>query len=145
MSLVVKDVDTLTFVIQEKILKSIQANTDYLEATLKEAAEDTKTRFELMETQLKMTELDLNIKFNMKIEKAEGNLTLRIDENSTRLTTVEETLASLLKAEKEQNATNKALTDFLVSNFWPIKKLLPLFEVRLLLHPSFTPRLSVDQ
>ncbi|GAB2292679.1 hypothetical protein Dimus_026916, partial [Dionaea muscipula] len=34
-----------------------------------------------------------------EIDKAEENLTQKIDENSTRLTTVEETLASLLKAQ----------------------------------------------
>ncbi|GAB2276342.1 hypothetical protein Dimus_011072, partial [Dionaea muscipula] len=85
---VVKDIvaattDAVEKTAEEKIPKSIQDNTDYLEATLKEAAEDTKTRFELMETKLKMTELDLNINFNMKIDKAEGNLTQKIDENST--------------------------------------------------------------
>ncbi|GAB2281382.1 hypothetical protein Dimus_015978, partial [Dionaea muscipula] len=96
---------------------SIPANTDYLEATVKEAAEDTKTRFELMESKLKVTELDLNINFNLKIAKAEENLSQKIDENSTRLSSVEETLASLLKAQQEQNETNKALTDFLISYF----------------------------
>ncbi|GAB2299208.1 hypothetical protein Dimus_033280, partial [Dionaea muscipula] len=86
---------------EEKIPKSIKANTDYLEATLEEVVEDPRTRFELMETKLKMTELDLNINFNMKIDKDEANLTRHIGENSSRLTTVEETLASLLKAQQE--------------------------------------------
>ncbi|GAB2299306.1 hypothetical protein Dimus_033378, partial [Dionaea muscipula] len=99
MSLVAKDVDTHTYAIQEKITKSIKANTDYLEATLKEAAEDTKTRFELIESKLKVIELDLNINFNMKIDKAEKNLAQQIGENSSRITNVEETLASLLKAQ----------------------------------------------
>ncbi|GAB2301529.1 hypothetical protein Dimus_035546, partial [Dionaea muscipula] len=77
-----------------------------------EAVEDTKTRFELMESKLKVNELDLNINFNPKIAKAEENLSQKIDENSQRLTNVEETLASLLKSQQKQNATNKALTDF---------------------------------
>ncbi|GAB2269076.1 hypothetical protein Dimus_004006, partial [Dionaea muscipula] len=92
MSLVAKDMDTLTIAIQEKIPRSIQANTDYLEATVKEAAEETKTRFELMESKLKVTELDLNINFNLKIAKTEENLSQKIDENSTRLSSVDETL-----------------------------------------------------
>ncbi|GAB2273409.1 hypothetical protein Dimus_008204, partial [Dionaea muscipula] len=74
MSLVVKDVDTLDHAIQENIPRLIQANTDYIEATLKEAANDTNTRFKLMESKLKVTELDLNIYFNLKIAKAEENL-----------------------------------------------------------------------
>ncbi|GAB2292714.1 hypothetical protein Dimus_026951, partial [Dionaea muscipula] len=93
--------------------RSIQVNIDYIEATLKEAVEDTKTRFELMESKLKVIELDLNINFNPKIAKAEENLSHKIDGNSQRLTNVEETLASLLKSQQKQNATNKALTDFL--------------------------------
>ncbi|GAB2271199.1 hypothetical protein Dimus_006043, partial [Dionaea muscipula] len=56
------------------IPRSIQANTDYIEATLKEAADETKTRFELMESKLKITELDLSMNFNLKIAKAEENL-----------------------------------------------------------------------
>ncbi|GAB2268845.1 hypothetical protein Dimus_003788, partial [Dionaea muscipula] len=71
--------------------------------------DDTKTRFELMESKLKVTKLDLS----MKITMAEGNLGQKIDANSTRLSSVEETLAGLLNAQQEQNATNKALTDFL--------------------------------
>ncbi|GAB2276002.1 hypothetical protein Dimus_010744, partial [Dionaea muscipula] len=57
MSLVVKDVDTLAYAIQEK-----------------------------------------------------ETLGMKIDDNGRRLANVEETLASLLKAQQEQNATNKALT-----------------------------------
>ncbi|GAB2294654.1 hypothetical protein Dimus_028850, partial [Dionaea muscipula] len=56
--------------------------TDYLEGKIDEASEDTKTHFELMETKLKMTELDLNINFNMMIDKAETNPTQQIGENS---------------------------------------------------------------
>ncbi|GAB2278312.1 hypothetical protein Dimus_012997, partial [Dionaea muscipula] len=99
MGLVTKDVDTLTYAIQEKIPRSIQDNTDYIEATVKEAAEDTKTHFELIESKLKVTELDLNINFNLKIAKAEENLSQKIDGNSQRLTNMEETLANLLKAQ----------------------------------------------
>ncbi|GAB2287858.1 hypothetical protein Dimus_022213, partial [Dionaea muscipula] len=80
----------------EKIPKSIQANTDYIKAKVKEVAEDTKTRFELMESKMKVTELDLNINFNLKIAMDEENLSQKIDDNSERLTNVEETLASLL-------------------------------------------------
>ncbi|GAB2273284.1 hypothetical protein Dimus_008084, partial [Dionaea muscipula] len=87
------------------------------DATVKEAAEDTKTHFKLMESKLKVTELDLNINFNLKIAKAKENLGKKIDENSSRISNVEETLASLLKAQQEQNVTNKALIDFLVTNF----------------------------
>ncbi|GAB2292869.1 hypothetical protein Dimus_027099, partial [Dionaea muscipula] len=36
-----------------------------------------------------------------EIAKAEENLAQKIDENSTRLSTMEETLASLLKAQQE--------------------------------------------
>ncbi|GAB2286164.1 hypothetical protein Dimus_020590, partial [Dionaea muscipula] len=101
----------------EKFPKSIKANTDYLENKIDEPSKDTKSYFELMETKLKVTELDLNINFNMKIAKDEENLSQKIDENSTGLSTVEKTLASLLKAQQEQNATNKALTYFMVCNF----------------------------
>ncbi|GAB2273768.1 hypothetical protein Dimus_008547 [Dionaea muscipula] len=101
MGLVTKDVDTLIISIQEKIPRSIFANTDYIEKKIDEAKEDSKTRFELMESKLKMTELDLSINFNLKIAKAEENLGQKIDENSSRLSTVEETLASLLKAQQE--------------------------------------------
>ncbi|GAB2268583.1 hypothetical protein Dimus_003538, partial [Dionaea muscipula] len=105
-------------VLEEEIIpKSIQANTDYMENKIDEASKDTKTHFELQDTKLKVTELDLNINFNMKIAKAEENLGQKIDENSSRLSTVEETLSSLLKAQQEQNETNKALTYFLVTNF----------------------------
>ncbi|GAB2278732.1 hypothetical protein Dimus_013407 [Dionaea muscipula] len=68
MSLVTKDVDTLTYAIQEKIPKCIATDNDYIEK---------------------------------KIAKAEENLGQKIDENSSRLSTVEETLASLLKAQQE--------------------------------------------
>ncbi|GAB2292469.1 hypothetical protein Dimus_026707 [Dionaea muscipula] len=94
-----KPIEALGEKSKEKIPKSIQANTDYIENKIDEAEKDTKTRFELMETKLKMTELDLNINFNMKIDKAEANLTQQIGENSARLSTVEETLANLLKAQ----------------------------------------------
>ncbi|GAB2273346.1 hypothetical protein Dimus_008144 [Dionaea muscipula] len=67
----------------------------------------------LIEKKIQLNELDLNINFNRKIDKAEENLTQKIGENSARLTNVEETLANHLKAQQEQNATNKALTDFL--------------------------------
>ncbi|GAB2294751.1 hypothetical protein Dimus_028946 [Dionaea muscipula] len=88
MGLVTKDVDTLIISINEKIPRSIRANTDFIEATVKEAKEDAKARFELMETKLKMTELDVNINVNLKIAKAEENLGQKIDENSSRLSTV---------------------------------------------------------
>ncbi|GAB2283123.1 hypothetical protein Dimus_017653, partial [Dionaea muscipula] len=117
MSLVTKDVDTLTRAIRDDIHRSIQDNTDHIENKIDEVSKDVKTCFELMETKLKMTELDLSINFNMKLAKAEENLGLKINENSTRLTTMEETLAELLKAQKEQNETNKALTDFLIVKF----------------------------
>ncbi|GAB2265523.1 hypothetical protein Dimus_000572, partial [Dionaea muscipula] len=103
MSLVTKDVDLLTRAIRDDIPQSIQDHTDHIEALLKGVADDTKTRFELVESKLKVTELDLS----MKITMDEGNLGKKIDENSSRLTTVEETLAGLLKAQQEQNATNK--------------------------------------
>ncbi|GAB2299597.1 hypothetical protein Dimus_033659, partial [Dionaea muscipula] len=85
--------------------------------TMKEVAEDTKTHFELMESKLKVIELDLNINFNLKIAKAEENLSQKINSNSQRLTNVEETLASLFNDQQEKNETNKPLTDFLISNF----------------------------
>ncbi|GAB2278520.1 hypothetical protein Dimus_013199, partial [Dionaea muscipula] len=53
------------------------------------------------------------IELNMKITMTEGNLGRKIDENSSKLSNVERTLAELLKAQKEQNKTNKALTHFL--------------------------------
>ncbi|GAB2292554.1 hypothetical protein Dimus_026789, partial [Dionaea muscipula] len=92
MSLVVKDVDTLARIIKENIPMSIKANTDYMENKFYEASEDVKTCFKLMETKLKMTELVLSINFSMKLAKAEENLGLKIDENSTRLSSIEETL-----------------------------------------------------
>ncbi|GAB2286055.1 hypothetical protein Dimus_020479, partial [Dionaea muscipula] len=113
MSLVTKDVDLLTRVIRENIPQSIQESTDFIEATVKEVSKDVQTRFELMESKMKVSEIDLNIKFT----EAEGNLGRKIDEDSIRLSNVEETLAGLLKAQQEQNETNKALTDFLVTNF----------------------------
>ncbi|GAB2275761.1 hypothetical protein Dimus_010512, partial [Dionaea muscipula] len=117
MSLVVKYVDNLIRAIKDDIPRSIQANTNHIEDKIAEALKDIKTRFELMESKLKMTELDVNINFNLKITKAEENLGQKIDENSSRLFTVEETLASLVKPQQEQNETNKPLTDFLVTNF----------------------------
>ncbi|GAB2295786.1 hypothetical protein Dimus_029942 [Dionaea muscipula] len=87
------------------------------EAVVDEAAAEVDVVEELMETKLKVSELDININCNLKIAKAEENLGQKIDENSTRLTNVEETLANLLKAQQEQNKTNKALIDFLVTNF----------------------------
>ncbi|GAB2265827.1 hypothetical protein Dimus_000861, partial [Dionaea muscipula] len=45
MGLVTKDVDTLIIAIQEKIPKSITANTDYIEKNIDEAKEDSKTEF----------------------------------------------------------------------------------------------------
>ncbi|GAB2294454.1 hypothetical protein Dimus_028662 [Dionaea muscipula] len=75
------------------------------EDKIAEASKDVKTRFELMESKLKVTELDLS----MKITMVEGNLGQKIDANSTRLSSVEETLAGLLKVQQEQNETNKAL------------------------------------
>ncbi|GAB2284273.1 hypothetical protein Dimus_018737, partial [Dionaea muscipula] len=117
MSLVVKDVDTLVRAIKDDISKSIHDITDHVEDKIAEASKDVKTSFELMETKLKVTELDININCNLKIAKAEENLGQKIDENSSRLSTVEETLASLVKAQQEQNETNKALTDFLVTKF----------------------------
>ncbi|GAB2285891.1 hypothetical protein Dimus_020326, partial [Dionaea muscipula] len=68
-----------------------------------EVSKDVKTRFELMESKMKVSELDLN----MRITMAEGNLGKKIDENSTRLSSVEGILAELLKAQQEQNETNK--------------------------------------
>ncbi|GAB2294451.1 hypothetical protein Dimus_028659, partial [Dionaea muscipula] len=112
MSLVVKDVNILARVIKDDIPRSIQVNTDHIEDKIAEASKDVKTCFELMESKLKVTELDLS----MKITMVEGNLGQKIDANSTRLSSVEETLAGLLKVQQEQNETNKALTDFLISN-----------------------------
>ncbi|GAB2295326.1 hypothetical protein Dimus_029497 [Dionaea muscipula] len=83
---------------EENLSMSIQASTDHLEKRIVKVAKDTKTHFELVETKLKMTELDMNINVNLKIAKAEENLGQKIDENSSRLTNVEETLANLLKA-----------------------------------------------
>ncbi|GAB2298101.1 hypothetical protein Dimus_032173, partial [Dionaea muscipula] len=109
MSLVTKDVDLLTRALRDDIPQSIQEHTDHIEASLKGVVDDTKIRFELMESKLKVTEIDLS----MKITMAEGNLGQKIDANSSRLSSVEETLAGLLKAQQEQNTTNKALIDFL--------------------------------
>ncbi|GAB2266216.1 hypothetical protein Dimus_001237, partial [Dionaea muscipula] len=103
MSLVVKDVDLQARVNRDDIPQSIQEHIDHIEVSLKGVADDTKTRFELMDSKLKVTELDLS----MKITMAEGNLGQKIDQNSTRLSSVEETLAGLLKAQQEQNETNK--------------------------------------
>ncbi|GAB2278962.1 hypothetical protein Dimus_013631 [Dionaea muscipula] len=107
MSLVVMDVDTLAHVIKESILKSISANTEFLENKMDEAAENTKTHFEQIETKNKLTKLYLNNNFNRKIDKAEENLTLKINGNSQRLTNVKETLTSLLKVQQEQNIHTK--------------------------------------
>ncbi|GAB2301894.1 hypothetical protein Dimus_035917 [Dionaea muscipula] len=90
-------------VVEEEIAKGESSNehpsqTDYLAKRIVEVAKDTKTHFELVESKLKMTELDPSINFNLKIAKTEENLGQKIDENSSRLSTVEETLASLLKA-----------------------------------------------
>ncbi|GAB2292989.1 hypothetical protein Dimus_027212 [Dionaea muscipula] len=122
MRLVVKDVDTLIYAIQEKITRSIQADNDYIEATVKEAAEDIKTRFELMESKMKVTELDLNINFNLKIAKAEENLSQKIDDNSERLTNVEETLASLLKADESEARPTRPSQISLFPTFWVTRK-----------------------
>ncbi|GAB2266048.1 hypothetical protein Dimus_001078, partial [Dionaea muscipula] len=81
----------------------IQESTDFIEATVKEVSKDVKTRLELMESKMKVSELDLS----MKVSMDEVNLGKKIDENFTRLTSVEETLADLLKAQQEQNETNK--------------------------------------
>ncbi|GAB2270924.1 hypothetical protein Dimus_005784, partial [Dionaea muscipula] len=81
--------------------------------TVKEVSQDVKTRFDLMESKMKVSEIDLN----MKISMAESNLGKKIDENFTTLSGVEGTLDELLKDQQEQNETNKALTDFLVNNF----------------------------
>ncbi|GAB2288051.1 hypothetical protein Dimus_022396, partial [Dionaea muscipula] len=59
---------------------------------------ETRNHFELMEKKIQLTELNLNIDLSKKIEKTEENLTMKIEENSERLTNVEETLANLLKA-----------------------------------------------
>ncbi|GAB2271061.1 hypothetical protein Dimus_005911, partial [Dionaea muscipula] len=67
----------------EKIPRSIQANTDYIEATMKEVIEDTKTHFELMESKSKVIELDLSINLNSKIAKVEENLGRKIYKNSS--------------------------------------------------------------
>ncbi|GAB2281293.1 hypothetical protein Dimus_015894, partial [Dionaea muscipula] len=77
----------------------------------------TSDHLHLMEKNLELTELNLTIDLTKKIEKSEENLTMKIDENSKRLTNVEETLANLLKAQQEQTEANKALTDLLISNF----------------------------
>ncbi|GAB2299232.1 hypothetical protein Dimus_033303, partial [Dionaea muscipula] len=66
---VVKDVDTLTYAIQEKIPKSISTNTDYLEKKINEVEEDARNHFEMIEKKIQLIELDLNINFNRKIDK----------------------------------------------------------------------------
>ncbi|GAB2271357.1 hypothetical protein Dimus_006198, partial [Dionaea muscipula] len=109
--LLVKDVDTLVCAIRDDIPRSLQNNIDHIEASLKGVVDDTKTHFELMESKLKVTDLDLS----MKITMAEGNLGQKIDLNTTIFSSVEETLAGLLKAQQEQNKTNKALTELLMT------------------------------
>ncbi|GAB2296728.1 hypothetical protein Dimus_030834 [Dionaea muscipula] len=84
----------LTRAIIDDLPRTIQDNSDHIENKIHEASKDVKTRFELMESKMKVTKLDLS----MKIIMAEGNLGKKIDENSTRLSSVEETLARLLKA-----------------------------------------------
>ncbi|GAB2292938.1 hypothetical protein Dimus_027165, partial [Dionaea muscipula] len=71
----------------------------------------------MIEKNMKMTELDRSIDFSKKLLATEASLGQKIDNNGERLTSVEVTLASLLKAQQERNTMNKALTDFLVSNF----------------------------
>ncbi|GAB2295041.1 hypothetical protein Dimus_029226, partial [Dionaea muscipula] len=113
MTLVTKDVDLLTRAIRDNLPKTIEEITATIKAKVKGVQDDIKTIFELMESKMKVAELDMSI----KISTAEGNLGIKIDENSSKLTNVEATLAELLKAQQEQNETDKALTDFLVTNF----------------------------
>ncbi|GAB2281926.1 hypothetical protein Dimus_016490 [Dionaea muscipula] len=75
MGLVGKDVDILARAISENIPKSIQESTDAIEATMKEVAGDVKTRFELMESKMKVSELS----FSIKITTTEENLGNKID------------------------------------------------------------------
>ncbi|GAB2303497.1 hypothetical protein Dimus_037486, partial [Dionaea muscipula] len=85
--------DLLARAIRDDLPKSIEESTDLIEAKVKEAKDDVKARFELMESKMKVSEIELS----MKITMAEGNLGKKIDENSTRLSSVE-TLVELLKA-----------------------------------------------
>ncbi|GAB2286312.1 hypothetical protein Dimus_020729 [Dionaea muscipula] len=113
MGLVTKDVDTLTRAIKDDIPKSFPDQTDYLEGKIDGITEDNKNHFELIPKKIKMTKLDLSIDFSKKLLATEACLGQKIDNNGESLTSVEETLANLLKAQQEQNATNKALMDFL--------------------------------
>ncbi|GAB2275931.1 hypothetical protein Dimus_010677, partial [Dionaea muscipula] len=108
-----KDVDLLARALRDDLTKTIDESTALIKAKVKGVKDDVMARFELMESKMKVSE----IKLSMKITTAEGNLGRKIDENSTRLSSVEDTLGKLLKVQKEQNETNKALTDFLVTNF----------------------------
>ncbi|GAB2288572.1 hypothetical protein Dimus_022900 [Dionaea muscipula] len=74
MSLITKDVDILARAIKVDIPRSIQDNNDFIEAAVKEVSKDVKSHFELMEIKLKVTELDININYNLMIAKAEENL-----------------------------------------------------------------------
>ncbi|GAB2270756.1 hypothetical protein Dimus_005625 [Dionaea muscipula] len=98
---------------RDDLPKSIQESTDLIEAKVKDVKDDVKAKLVLMESKMKVSEIELS----MKITMAEGNLGKKIDENSTRLSNVEGTLTELLKAQKEQNESNKVLTDSLITNF----------------------------
>ncbi|GAB2283750.1 hypothetical protein Dimus_018242 [Dionaea muscipula] len=68
------DVDTLTYAIQESIPKKISAHTDSLKGRIDKITEDNRNHFELMEKEMKMTELDLSIDFSKKLLQIEETL-----------------------------------------------------------------------